>query len=96
MIAVAKSPPGEPLAALVSRAQSTLCKGSDRCKMSFGVVRSRRIITQSDSLARNIRQVKLTFGASRASGLAISSGCAGWKPNMPAAMLLGKVSRALL
>src|SRR6185312_3995924 len=39
---------------------------------------------------------KLTLGASRASGLAMSIICAGWKPNIPATMLLGKTSRVLL
>ena len=41
-------------------------------------------------------QVKLTFGASRASGLAASSSCAGVKLNMPAMTLPGNISRWLL
>src|SRR6185312_12838066 len=41
-------------------------------------------------------QVKLTFGASRASGFAMSSSCAGAKLNMPATTLLGNTSRLLL
>ena len=55
-----------------------------------------RIKIHCDDLPPPGHQVKLTFGASRASGLAMSSNWAGWKPNMFAAMLLGKVSRSLL
>ena len=44
----------------------------------------------------HVTRQKLTLGASRASGLAMSSSCAGWKLNMPATRLLGNTSRALL
>ena len=49
-----------------------------------------------DLMAVRPAQLKLTFGALRSVGSSILKSSAGRKPNMPAKITFGKISRALL